>query len=519
MKIVDILKDDSFIDSQIVAGHAGLNNEVSSVMILEASDIENWGAKHQLILSSYFALVDLDQEGLEAFYKKMKDIGISGLIIKPKRLIKDVPQQLIQLSNKYSIPLLLIDPRIKYEHIVMAVLQPIINENTSILNSYYEYRRMLSQLSLKNYSIKEILEHFKSFLHTDTQLELLGEKFCVTTLSNTTNYSQAAIRTIDKSKYVEHDYLVRTLNHPNKSSQDILSVYIPNIENKPYLFSVFKNPSYISQKEYMLIENAVEFLQNQLLIEHALKKDQFLLKNNHMLDLLFNPNLSSDEKNRILNHLTINQFDHYLCVMVSLISEKCNREHQMEKLIAVAKQIWPHVAFLKKNQEIIFLYNLPENKLIGETEFKELIDSNCIIHVAISEPLTTDFHKSVVSLEKLIKFMSIIYPQSAILDYRTLGFYKLFLNVQSMDELMEFVPQNVINVVNNKPDLAETLETFLDYSQNFVKTGELLYIHPKTVRYRIERLTEMLNLDLNDPTQLLTTHVALKVCSYAKNSN
>jgi purine catabolism regulator len=162
---------------------------------------------------------------------------------------------------------------------------------------------------------------------------------------------------------------------------------------------------------------------------------------------------------------------------------------------------------------------LSENKLIGETEFKELIDSNCIIHVAISEPLTTDIHKSVVSLEKLIKFMSIIYPQSAILDYRTLGFYKLFLNVQSIDELMEFVPQNVINVVNNKPDLAETLETFLDYSQNFVKTGELLYIHPKTVRYRIERLTEMLNLDLNDPTQLLTTHVALKVCSYAKNSN
>ena len=52
MLLIDILKDDSFKESQILAGQSALINEINSVMILEASDIEHWGAPNQLFCVS-----------------------------------------------------------------------------------------------------------------------------------------------------------------------------------------------------------------------------------------------------------------------------------------------------------------------------------------------------------------------------------------------------------------------------------------------------------------------------------
>lgn len=519
MLLIDILKDDSFKESQILAGQSALNNEINSVMILEASDIEHWGAPNQLILSSYFALADLDQEGLEAFFIKMKEIGSSGLIIKPQRLIDEVPKHLINLSNKYAIPLILIDPSVKYEKIVLAVLQPIINQNTAILNAYYDYRRMLSELSLKDYTLLETLNQFKSILHSDLQLELLGDEFVVSTLPHKLNYKEDLTQLIERSKFVARDYLKRSLTYTNRTSQDILSVYIPNIDNKPYLLSIFKSPLDITQIEYMFIENAVEYLQNYLLTDYSLKKDQFVHRNNQMLELLFNPNIGISETNRILEHLNINQFNDYQQVLISIKRSDCHNSEEMEKLVAYARSIWPHVAFLQKNEDILFVFNLDQNKQISEIDFNDLLEDSCIYHIAISDKYQSDFYSHTKTIEKMSHFMGIVYHDSTIIEYSKLGFFKFFLDVQSIDELLQYVPSQILDLIKQKPELAQTLETFLDQNQNFVKTGEILYIHPKTVRYRIERLSELLNLDFNNANDLLTTHIALKVCSYAKLHN
>ena len=51
MQLQKILKNDCFLEAKVVSNHDQLDRDVSSVMILEATDIEKWGSKNQLILT------------------------------------------------------------------------------------------------------------------------------------------------------------------------------------------------------------------------------------------------------------------------------------------------------------------------------------------------------------------------------------------------------------------------------------------------------------------------------------
>jgi purine catabolism regulator len=57
--------------------------------------------------------------------------------------------------------------------------------------------------------------------------------------------------------------------------------------------------------------------------------------------------------------------------------------------------------------------------------------------------------------------------------------------------------------------LLQTLETYLD-TPSVADAAEKLYAHRNTLRYRIERIGRLLDLDLDDPRTRLNLHVALK---------
>ncbi len=59
-----------------------MENNISGVNVLEATDIENWGREGQVILTSLFALKNLTDQDLDAFFNKMHTIGIAAIIVK-----------------------------------------------------------------------------------------------------------------------------------------------------------------------------------------------------------------------------------------------------------------------------------------------------------------------------------------------------------------------------------------------------------------------------------------------------
>lgn len=129
-----------------------------------------------MILTSYFALKELTPSELESFFQKVVTIGISGILIKLQRLIDSSPVELVELCSKHNIPLIELSADIKYESVLLAVFQPIIYENSKMLDAYYSARKSILSVSNNDLSIDDLVMSLQNILHEDFQFETLSKK-------------------------------------------------------------------------------------------------------------------------------------------------------------------------------------------------------------------------------------------------------------------------------------------------------------------------------------------------------
>jgi sugar diacid utilization regulator len=89
------------------------------------------------------------------------------------------------------------------------------------------------------------------------------------------------------------------------------------------------------------------------------------------------------------------------------------------------------------------------------------------------------------------------------LSFEETGAYRLLLPAMSEDpgELQGFFDETVAPLVayddQYETELVRTLETFLDADGNVARTAEKLFTHRHTVRYRLERVKELTELDVS----------------------
>lgn len=526
MLLKEILRDDIFKEARVVAANEYTNNEVSTVMILEAIDIEKWGSENQLILTSYYALMGLEDSDMLVFFEKVHEIRISGIILKMDRLVTQVPESLIKNCERFSVPLVLIPQNTKYETIIQAVLQPIINENSRVLNSYYNARKTVNKLSLKELSFPELLRSFKALLNVDCQFKNESGSIFYTTNSRQPSYTIISIKKIPRIKFVDNQYYQKTVKFQDGHQVKLVSVDVPDILDQKYTFSIFKSFDSISEDDIMLIENAVELLLTELLKVYAIKKNQSMRKNNQMHDLLLSNFYSIDERDSVLNVLELDKYPLYQGVMISLYGiEETQSDNPirspLDPAINFMRSRFKDIAYFQKNYDVVFLSNFKdkENRIRREL-LQPLIESyhrmnpDLICHIGISSIQEATLNSINDNLLNLKKFMRIVHVDSKIIEYDQMGFFKLFYNIKSLDEMLDYVPNNVVEFIKEKPEFAKTLSTFLSLNQNYVKTGDRLFVHPKTVRYRIEKIVAHLGIDLENENMLLSLQVAFKICEY-----
>lgn len=96
-----------------------------------------------------------------------------------------------------------------------------------------------------------------------------------------------------------------------------------------------------------------------------------------------------------------------------------------------------------------------------------------------------------------------------------LGIYRLLLQVERPDELIEFM-QGMLEPLRSydrrrDTTLVATLRAFLRCGCNATVTAESLIVHPNTISYRLHRIEELLDVELRDPQALLRIQLAFVI--------
>ncbi len=96
-----------------------------------------------------------------------------------------------------------------------------------------------------------------------------------------------------------------------------------------------------------------------------------------------------------------------------------------------------------------------------------------------------------------------------------LGVYQLILSLSDRDKLLEFCERTLGALIEydlrQHADLIKTLEAFFACHGNLSQTAEMLIVHRNTLLYRMNRINEIAEIDLNRPEIRLALHLALTI--------
>ena len=125
-----------------------------------------------------------------------------------------------------------------------------------------------------------------------------------------------------------------------------------------------------------------------------------------------------------------------------------------------------------------------------------------------------DIAESYSEAQMAINFHTIRGKENVVQCFDNLGIFRELFRYRG-ERLAAFCHRTLSKLLeydhNFDGDLRITLGAFLSTNFNYKLTAEKLYVHTNTVRYRIEKIEQVLGIDLDDPDNRFNLYAAIRV--------
>lgn len=226
----------------------------------------------------------------------------------------------------------------------------------------------------------------------------------------------------------------------------------------------------------------------------------------------------------------VQEGDKYTVLVISTLLDKdeINKKmlgRQVENYIY--SKAWPLIK-VDMDNEIILLFKSEYTEEMVLDCAEELIE-NCtelnigeMIKIGIGETVkgVRRIHKSYCQAKKIIEIKNINSTLDIKYNYSSIGIYKVFLNIENKEVLVEFVEETIGKLLNydkvNECNLEEVMRMYLKCNGSVKDVADNLYIHRNTVNYKIAKINKILEANLSNYEECLKIYSALKIYDILK---
>ncbi len=525
MNVSDVLELPSFSGAKVIAGASGLSNEVSTAMVLEATDIEAWGREGQILITSFYALEGLSDEGLDAFFEQSSEIGISAIVFKPERLLSSPPSRLIELCESTAIPLILVERDTTYESLMLDVLGHVLDSNLTLLNRFFDVHRQLMSFALEQPSILQILMRLHGIIHSDVTFFDATEDRRIATDPDRSSFSSVQMKKLSPDRYRSHAYFDSTLTYRNGIVEAATAVRIPSSDDRDYYLVIHAKSHGLRPIDIMAVENVVSLMQMEILKQNAVDRKLFFRNNNLVHNLLLGRYTSPEEASSTLEALNLKRYPDYEVLLIRADPDDPVNSDRMEDIFDMIRRrigmLYPDFAFFESNDRIVLLHNVRNDsarfdpRAIREI-LSDLAESKLVPSFAFLAVLSGTGAADVIpSLNKqaldMCRFFDTDRYRGDCLRFDDLGIYRILMQVGDVQELQKLVDPRVSSLREQNRDLFDTAVELCENNLNFQETARQLFAHPKTIRYRNGRIRELFKLDLHNPDDRLQIELGNRI--------
>ncbi len=547
---------------KLVGGKNGVNRIIKFINVIEVPDISEWIMDGEFLLTTGYSFRE-HPEKMRELIPELAKRGGAGLAMKPRRFIREIPEDIKRDADRYEVPLLEIPFDLSFAEIISPILEVISNKQNVLLKQLEFAHKELIELVLQGSSLQEICNRTTKIINAPVVItsdyydefivaENVNEKdrhFIKKLLLNSTSDAlklQHKKMKFGNIKEIEYAFVLEGGTSDVPLNRALRIPIIVNQKSYGYIYSIYRS-NFIDEYDILVLERAatvagLEFMKRKAVFE--IEKNY----RNEFLDLLLSGECKEYDRSDIVQRGYSNyHIDLEKPVAVALINfgnkDKNNGKYKFnalgdqeehEKIIARINQEKGYnqgniFAGLKGNFIVVLLQveqeqNFSDAKRKLAKELKErlqnlLWDSKKFKDSLVDVGVGNYYHnlnEIKYSYNEAHKTMNIcqLTSGSSLLHFEDLGFYRI-LYEKSRHELIEFADDFLKPVLEydqkSNGELLKTLTKYFDMNRNLKKTSQVLYTHYNTVLYRIEKIEKITGVKINHPENSLNLEIAVNI--------
>lgn len=545
-KVKDLLAMEPMKNAEVLVGQNYIENVVEGVTVMEGPDIAKWIKGGEVILTSLYSIRNFTEKELKDFIAKLAEKRVSALII--KKFSTEISNQLLKASEKYRLPIIQLPNEVPFVDVMYPIMGELFNNQVVKLQYYKEIHDRFTALSLAGKGIEQIIYTLEELIGNPVALFDRNFSCIISTAPELEKFEMVEkVHFYEQTSGIKYPHYRQIVKYPELENSKGHQIVVP-IEtmdhNKMYLFIGEINQS-LGELDLIAVENAVTSLSLELVKQFAVAEVEKKYKNDLIEELISGKIQSIDavyEKANVIGWdftgafaavlFTINrpnsmvkQNSGYSDRSLFLVHEAIH--HYLPNGIISTKSnlfiiLWK--VEMKSKKDTLWVNEIKQTSKKIQTLIKKQvkdIDVQVGIGHAVSDIL--EIPKSYREAHDALELGRTLNGLESITAFSELGIFRLLRHIEDSSALNQFIPDSLRELLEyqqaNHLDLLETLITFLECNQNATQTAKLLFVHYKTVVYRLERIKEITGMDFEDSEEMLSVRVGLKIYELIQREN
>ena len=539
IEVKEVLEKSLFKSSRVLAGAGGLNNRIIKVNVLVDPDILKFVKEGEFLLTTayYFTTTTLVEQ--KKLINELAHHKLSGIGIKVKPHLKALAKEIIELADELNLPLIEIDHEISFTDVMASLYSDIFDQQSHVIRKVEKVHNDSMNTVLKGGGLSDIVESLSTTLGNPILVkDLHFEEFVYN-------------KNIDD---LERDNLSENLNSVKKNQRKLLAdghtvidqqiikeqeidrIIVPIlVKNSIYGYlSVYGVSKEVSSFDSLYLESVSPIIAMEFIKKISVQEVENKYKSEFFEDLI---SLDERRKAKAIERASYYRLDkaafyNILSIKFENIAELNNDEYSqsitkaMYLIDLICKDLGNVYLRANKGKKVYVLMMWNEMNEEQSKKFKELAEkvsevlTNKIVHLKTRVGLGRTYlgienvYKSLKDSEKAIDASS-TYVESDVIEFETLGIYKIFCQDNLKDELISFYNATLKPLVDydrkRDTELVKSLMVYFETNGNLKKMSELLFTHYNTVLYRINRIQEITNKSLDAERDRYGLQTALKI--------
>ena len=545
--IEEALKMDCMKDSKLLSGFKGVKNTISSVNVMADPDVISWIEEGDLLLTTGYSFKESTLEEQKSIIREASKKGLAGIGIKIYPYLEELSSELLGLSEDLNFPIIEINHETSLSDIMTPIFNEIFNKQAYLLKKTEEIYEQFMDAMLKGKNITEITKLIKDdiknpvLLRLDffdqeiTQFDGIKENEKKLLTENALKFYRNSDRHKEK-KIDESDELL--------DSKYIKRMVVPIIAKDSVFGHILAwgiNDS-LGGYELSVLEIASTTIALEVLKLLSVREVENRYKSEFIEDLI---SLDLKRKEKALERVEffdLSRKDKFLAVTIKISGKDNYEESQLAKLDVAVNPLEQQLSKVhdyieraiknlefkgvvaSKTERIIVLLSFKDDEDVENSlgDFTKQIEDmnkrfkNIDMNVGIGRVASylENFEKSYVDSIKAISTGKIL-DRGLVTNFENLGIYKILSQDHLVEELEKFYDVTIKSLVEydkkKSTELIKTLESYFHNNGNLKKMSDELFTHYNTILYRVQRIMEITNLDLEDQNDRLNLEISLKI--------